>query len=69
MLREQDVSHGGIYRTTGWSFERDGGGVISVKGQESHTKTTKGTHQVFFSGKPLPSVETVKDALHEEGIN
>ena len=44
MLGEQDVNHGGIYRVTGWSFAPNDNGIISVKGGESHTKTTKGTH-------------------------
>ena len=32
MLREQNVDHGGIYRTTGWSFAQDDDSIISVKG-------------------------------------
>lgn len=68
MLREQDVNHGGIYRVTGWSFGRDEDGIISVKGSESHAKTTKGTHQVFIDGKPLPTVEAVRDVLQKERI-
>jgi hypothetical protein len=68
MLRAQDVNHGGIYRVTGWSFKRDKDGIISVSGGESHAKTTKGTHQVFTSGKPLPTIEAVKNVLHKEGI-
>ena len=68
ILREQDVNHGGIYRITGRSFGRDDDGIISVKGSESHAKTTKGTHQVFIDGKPLPTVEAVKDVLRKGGI-
>lgn len=68
MLREQDVNHGGIYRVTGWSFGQDEDGIISVKGNESHAKTTKGTHQVFIDGKPLPTLEAVTDVLYKEGI-
>ena len=68
ILREQDVNHGGIYRTTGWSFGQNDDGIISVKGSESHAKTTKGTHQVFINGKPLPTVEAVKDVLRKEGV-
>ncbi|KAL9124203.1 MAG: hypothetical protein Q9217_006445 [Psora testacea] len=68
MLGEQDVNHGGIYRVTGWSFAQDEDGIISVKGSESHAKTTKGTHQVFTNGKPLPTVEAVRHVLRKEGI-
>ncbi|KAL8725171.1 MAG: hypothetical protein Q9166_007525, partial [cf. Caloplaca sp. 2 TL-2023] len=68
MLREQDVNHGGIYRITGWTFQQDGEGIISVNGGESHAKTVRGTHQVFTGSKPLPTLEAVKDVLHKEGI-
>ena len=68
ILREQDVNHGGIYRITGWSFERGGDGIISVKGGESYAKTIRGTHQVFTGTKPLTNVEAVKDVLREKGI-
>ncbi|KAL8898816.1 MAG: hypothetical protein Q9207_006515 [Kuettlingeria erythrocarpa] len=68
MLRAQDVNHGGIYRNTGWSFRQDEEGIISVSGGESHALTVKGTHQVFTSGKPLPTIEAVQNVLRKEGI-
>lgn len=68
MLRAQDVNHGGIYRVTGSSFRQDGDGMISVSGGESHATTTKGTHQVFTGGKPLPTIDAVKNFLRKEAI-
>jgi len=68
ILREQDVNHGGIHRVTGWSFRQNKDGIVSVSGGESHAKTTRGTHQVFTGGMPLPTVEAVRNFLHEEGI-
>jgi len=68
MLRAQDLNHRGIYQVTGCSFSQDGDGMISVSGGESHATTTKGTHQVFTSGKSLPTIDAVKNLLRKEAI-
>jgi hypothetical protein len=67
MLTALAAKCGSIYRVTGWHFDSRGG-IAEFKGGESHAKTTKGTHQVFIDGKPLPDLDSLKDLLREEGI-
>lgn len=61
MLEEHEITHGGIFRTTGWMGQE-------LSGSESHAKTIRGTHQVFTSGKALPDIEAVKSLLREENL-
>lgn len=67
MLDASEAKHGDIYRVTGWCVDQEGG-LVDFKGQESHAKTTKGTHQVFISGKQLPDLAALKSLLKGEGI-
>jgi len=67
MLYDSDASYGKIYRITGWSTGGEDG-IVSFSGQESHAGTTRGTHQVFTNGKPLPTIEALKDFLREEKL-
>lgn len=60
MLPADAVNDTEIYRTTGWNAADK---ITDLKGNEtSHAKTTKGTHQVFVDGKPLPDVDSEVDA-------
>ncbi|KAI3396138.1 hypothetical protein diail_469 [Diaporthe ilicicola] len=73
MLPADAVNPTETYRTTGWNAVE---GLTNLKGNEtSHSKTTKGTHQVFVDGKALPDMESnstaeevIIQALREAGI-
>ncbi|KAF2122372.1 hypothetical protein BDV96DRAFT_682316 [Lophiotrema nucula] len=73
MLPADAVNATKTYRTTGWNAVDN---ITDLKGNEtSHAETTKGTHQVFVDGKPLPHVESdidaevlVVEALREAGV-
>lgn len=67
MLQAKDAKSGGSFRTTGWSFVSHDG-IISAKGQDVHAKTTRDTHRVFTGSKPLPDIESLKNALRFEDI-
>ena len=58
---------GKTYHITRWSAGEEYG-IISFSGQETHPGTTHGTHQVFTNGKPLPTIEALKDFLMEEKL-
>ncbi|KND88466.1 hypothetical protein TOPH_06856 [Tolypocladium ophioglossoides CBS 100239] len=53
--------------TTGWFFKVGEDGVISCKGGDVYAPK-KNTHGVFQDLKPLSTLETLKEALLEEGI-
>jgi hypothetical protein len=73
MLPADAVNPTETYRTTVWNAVE---GLTDLKGNEtSHSKTTKGTHQVFVDGKALPDIggssaaeEIIIEALREAGI-
>lgn len=67
MLNAESVKIGSKYKVTGW-VTRVGDGMVTFKGGESHATTTKGTHQVFVDGKPLPTIDALRELLREEGI-
>ncbi|TLD03369.1 uncharacterized protein PgNI_12243 [Pyricularia grisea] len=74
MLPSTAVKPTETYRTTGWNAA-DLEPFTELKGNESsHSKTTKGTHQVFTDGKALPDVEAVDvedliiEALREASV-
>lgn len=65
---EKDVVGFGQHRlTTGCHFQVEDDGIISCKGDTAYARKVKGTHQVFVSSKPLPTVEAQVKAL-QEGI-
>ncbi|KAK6208632.1 hypothetical protein QIS74_12150 [Colletotrichum tabaci] len=53
--------------TTGWFFQVGEDGVISCKGNDVYV-AKKNTHAVFQDSKPLPTVESLKAVLLQEGI-
>jgi hypothetical protein len=67
MLDALEAKYGDLYRVTGWCVDQKDG-VVDFKGEESHSKTTKGTHQVFISGKQLPDLAALKSLLKDEDI-
>lgn len=62
------------YRVTGWAAAiNETTGIVELKGGQSHAKTTKGTHQVFYDGKGLPHMPDdkeagIQNALRAEGV-
>jgi len=67
MLDASKAKYGDLYRVTGWCVDQKDG-LVDFKGEESHAKTTKGTHQVFTSGKQLPDLVALKLFLKGEDI-
>jgi hypothetical protein len=67
MLDALEAKYGDIYRVMGWCVgQKDG--IVDFNGRESHVKTTRGTYQVFVSGKALPDLATLKSLLKGEDI-
>ncbi len=67
MLDTQEAKYGDLYRVTGWRIESEDR-ILAFKGEESHAKTTKGTHQVFVDGKALLDLATLKVLLKNEDV-
>lgn len=69
MLCEEDLLTVSQSRTiTGWYFEVGDDGIISCKGGDVYAPQKNNTHKVFQDSKPLPTLESLKKALQEEGI-
>jgi hypothetical protein len=67
MLDARDVKKWTSYRFTG--FALNGSGMTELKGNQSHAKTVRETHQVFTDGKigkedPLIDVLRAEDIIH-----
>ena len=67
MLDKSDANHGDPFRVTGWLVHEDDG-IVSFKGNETHSPTTKGGHQPFKDGKSLSSIAELKTSLKEVGV-
>jgi hypothetical protein len=67
ILDARDVKNWTSYRFTG--FALNGPGMTDIKGDESHAKTNRDTHQVFIDGKigkedPLMDILRAEDIIH-----
>lgn len=67
MLDARDVKAWTSYRCTGFSI--GGPGMTELKGNQSHAKTVRETHQVFTDGKigkedPLMDILRAEDIIH-----
>lgn len=67
ILDARDVKKWESYRLTGFALNAPG--MIELKGNESHSNTVKGTHQVFIDGKigkedPFVDVLKAEDIIH-----
>ncbi|KID82011.1 hypothetical protein MGU_10665 [Metarhizium guizhouense ARSEF 977] len=69
MLDANDTNINESYRVTGFAVAADQpGGISELKGNETHSPTTRSTHQVFTDGKALPNEESLVDVLRNDGI-
>ena len=67
MLKDEDTSHGNVFRTTGWVFTCEDG-VVSFKGNQVHTANEHGHHKTYLDSKLTPNTPALKAILKRFGI-